>query len=227
MADQRDARESDSDYNIQTIVEEEDSQEYETPGENENDVAPVPAERETVQGPPPARAEEDPRTAPEEPSLVIAAEKAAAEAQAAALQAEALQAQAAAAAAFARAATAREATAAAAKKAHAGQGVEELNPRDADVQGAEAVHAEEPPQLGPAAVQANAAVLAHARVSDTAELLHHEGHQQQPGQPQPPRGIPAPQQPTGRQLPEHPRSCLLYTSPSPRDGLLSRMPSSA
>ena len=27
--------------------------------------------------------------------------------------------------------------------------------------------------------------------------------------------------------PEHPASCLLYTSPSPRDGLLSRMPSSA
>ena len=26
---------------------------------------------------------------------------------------------------------------------------------------------------------------------------------------------------------EHARSCLLYTSPSPRDGLLSRMPSSA
>ena len=26
---------------------------------------------------------------------------------------------------------------------------------------------------------------------------------------------------------EHPRTCLLYTSPSPRDGLLSRMPSSA
>ena len=26
---------------------------------------------------------------------------------------------------------------------------------------------------------------------------------------------------------EKPRSCLLYTSPSPRDGLLSRMPSSA
>ena len=25
----------------------------------------------------------------------------------------------------------------------------------------------------------------------------------------------------------HPKSCLLYTSPSPRDGLLSRMPSSA
>ena len=25
----------------------------------------------------------------------------------------------------------------------------------------------------------------------------------------------------------NPRSCLLYTSPSPRDGLLSRMPSSA
>ena len=27
--------------------------------------------------------------------------------------------------------------------------------------------------------------------------------------------------------PEHARDCLLYTSPSPRDGLLSRMPSSA
>ena len=26
---------------------------------------------------------------------------------------------------------------------------------------------------------------------------------------------------------EHPKGCLLYTSPSPRDGLLSRMPSSA
>ena len=26
---------------------------------------------------------------------------------------------------------------------------------------------------------------------------------------------------------EHVESCLLYTSPSPRDGLLSRMPSSA
>ena len=26
---------------------------------------------------------------------------------------------------------------------------------------------------------------------------------------------------------KHPRTCLLYTSPSPRDGLLSRMPSSA
>ena len=26
---------------------------------------------------------------------------------------------------------------------------------------------------------------------------------------------------------EHPGACLLYTSPSPRDGLLSRMPSSA
>ena len=25
----------------------------------------------------------------------------------------------------------------------------------------------------------------------------------------------------------HPNTCLLYTSPSPRDGLLSRMPSSA
>ena len=28
-------------------------------------------------------------------------------------------------------------------------------------------------------------------------------------------------------LGEHHRDCLLYTSPSPRDGLLSRMPSSA
>ena len=27
--------------------------------------------------------------------------------------------------------------------------------------------------------------------------------------------------------PQHPYTCLLYTSPSPRDGLLSRMPSSA
>ena len=27
--------------------------------------------------------------------------------------------------------------------------------------------------------------------------------------------------------PYHPETCLLYTSPSPRDGLLSRMPSSA
>ena len=27
--------------------------------------------------------------------------------------------------------------------------------------------------------------------------------------------------------PESPNTCLLYTSPSPRDGLLSRMPSSA
>ena len=26
---------------------------------------------------------------------------------------------------------------------------------------------------------------------------------------------------------KHPNACLLYTSPSPRDGLLSRMPSSA
>ena len=29
------------------------------------------------------------------------------------------------------------------------------------------------------------------------------------------------------ELPRKTRSCLLYTSPSPRDGLLSRMPSSA
>ena len=28
-------------------------------------------------------------------------------------------------------------------------------------------------------------------------------------------------------LPDSPNTCLLYTSPSPRDGLLSRMPSSA
>ena len=28
-------------------------------------------------------------------------------------------------------------------------------------------------------------------------------------------------------LREHSKGCLLYTSPSPRDGLLSRMPSSA
>ena len=28
-------------------------------------------------------------------------------------------------------------------------------------------------------------------------------------------------------LPTEPKICLLYTSPSPRDGLLSRMPSSA
>ena len=28
-------------------------------------------------------------------------------------------------------------------------------------------------------------------------------------------------------IPERPGNCLLYTSPSPRDGLLSRMPSSA
>ena len=30
-----------------------------------------------------------------------------------------------------------------------------------------------------------------------------------------------------RQLQQHRIPCLLYTSPSPRDGLLSRMPSSA
>ena len=30
-----------------------------------------------------------------------------------------------------------------------------------------------------------------------------------------------------KKLPELPKGCLLYTSPSPRDGLLSRMPSSA
>ena len=31
----------------------------------------------------------------------------------------------------------------------------------------------------------------------------------------------------GQKASEHLRDCLLYTSPSPRDGLLSRMPSSA
>ena len=31
----------------------------------------------------------------------------------------------------------------------------------------------------------------------------------------------------GINLPNTPNTCLLYTSPSPRDGLLSRMPSSA
>ena len=31
----------------------------------------------------------------------------------------------------------------------------------------------------------------------------------------------------GKQGEKHVSSCLLYTSPSPRDGLLSRMPSSA
>ena len=31
----------------------------------------------------------------------------------------------------------------------------------------------------------------------------------------------------GAELLEDPKTCLLYTSPSPRDGLLSRMPSSA
>ena len=30
-----------------------------------------------------------------------------------------------------------------------------------------------------------------------------------------------------RQVAQQPVNCLLYTSPSPRDGLLSRMPSSA
>ena len=30
-----------------------------------------------------------------------------------------------------------------------------------------------------------------------------------------------------RKAPNTPNTCLLYTSPSPRDGLLSRMPSSA
>ena len=34
-------------------------------------------------------------------------------------------------------------------------------------------------------------------------------------------------QPAKRQAVTNPDNCLLYTSPSPRDGLLSRMPSSA
>ena len=40
---------------------------------------------------------------------------------------------------------------------------------------------------------------------------------------------PAPKSSQSSQSPRpiHPKSCLLYTSPSPRDGLLSRMPSSA
>ena len=32
---------------------------------------------------------------------------------------------------------------------------------------------------------------------------------------------------SGNQAVQHAKACLLYTSPSPRDGLLSRMPSSA
>ena len=34
-------------------------------------------------------------------------------------------------------------------------------------------------------------------------------------------------QPDGSTFQAHLKGCLLYTSPSPRDGLLSRMPSSA
>ena len=47
------------------------------------------------------------------------------------------------------------------------------------------------------------------------------------------RGTPTPTGPqpgrttTGRGTPQTSKTCLLYTSPSPRDGLLSRMPSSA
>ena len=36
-----------------------------------------------------------------------------------------------------------------------------------------------------------------------------------------------PQAAVNRAIENHPKICLLYTSPSPRDGLLSRMPSSA
>ena len=40
--------------------------------------------------------------------------------------------------------------------------------------------------------------------------------------------IPLPNfQPSNLPLTDNPNTCLLYTSPSPRDGLLSRMPSSA
>ena len=38
---------------------------------------------------------------------------------------------------------------------------------------------------------------------------------------------PATQRFTQPQYLDHSQDCLLYTSPSPRDGLLSRMPSSA
>ena len=41
-----------------------------------------------------------------------------------------------------------------------------------------------------------------------------------------PEPAPAVQQPEVQLTPEE-QACLLYTSPSPRDGLLSRMPSSA
>ena len=41
------------------------------------------------------------------------------------------------------------------------------------------------------------------------------------------RGISLPSQPYLRMAPNRSTICLLYTSPSPRDGLLSRMPSSA
>ena len=44
-------------------------------------------------------------------------------------------------------------------------------------------------------------------------LIGHEGHEEVEG--------------TSGEAPEHIQICLLYTSPSPRDGLLSRMPSSA
>ena len=42
-----------------------------------------------------------------------------------------------------------------------------------------------------------------------------------------PENIDAPEKGTIAQLQEMDNTCLLYTSPSPRDGLLSRMPSSA
>ena len=42
-----------------------------------------------------------------------------------------------------------------------------------------------------------------------------------------PQGEQGPPGPQGDQGPPGPRTCLVYTSPSPRDATLSRMPSSA
>ena len=53
-------------------------------------------------------------------------------------------------------------------------------------------------------------------------LLHEPANE---AQPLPPRELHAVRH--GTAVKEHKRTCLLYTSPSPRDGLLSRMPSSA
>ena len=62
----------------------------------------------------------------------------------------------------------------------------------------------------------------------TVDWSDSEDKQQQP--PQPPQQNPiqgAATTPVQRRAHAVPRTCLLYTSPSPRDGLLSRMPSSA